>query len=150
MILQARETIKGAEDVEGDELRNVRTIARVYGFRAAAGVAALLNAIGVICYVLVWILGYASYILWPLLLLGAAVVVGAATAPLTSPHDARRLLVGSTLDKVGALVGRIELHRKSSRPSGPSAGRRSRLYLLPRLPTRAISRNLPRATPGIR
>lgn len=107
MILQARETIKGAEDVEGDELRNVRTIARVYGFRAAAGVAALLNAIGVICYVLVWILGYASYILWPLLLLGAAVVVGAATAPLTSPHDARRLLVGSTLDKVGALVGLV-------------------------------------------
>ncbi len=107
MILQARETIKGAEDVEGDEIRNVRTIARVYGFRAAAVVAAFLNAIGVICYVLVWTLGYASYILWPLLLLGAAVVIGAAIAPLTNSHDTRRLLVGSTLDKIGALVGLV-------------------------------------------
>jgi len=107
MILQARETIKGSEDVEGDELRNVRTIARVYGYKAAAGVAATLNIIGVICYVLIWYLGYASLILWPILLLGASVVSGAAIAPLTGPENKKRLLIGSTLDKVGALVGLI-------------------------------------------
>ena len=70
MILQARETIKGAEDVEGDKLRDVRTIARVYGYNAAAAVAAVLNFIGVTCYVLIWFLGYASWDLWLLLLLG--------------------------------------------------------------------------------
>lgn len=107
MILQARETIKGAEDVEGDALRNVRTVARIYGYRAAALVAALLNTIGVICYILVWYLNYASLVLWPLLLLGAGVVLGAALAPLTGPSEKKRLLIGSTLDKIGALVGLI-------------------------------------------
>ena len=107
MILQARETIKGAEDVEGDELRDVRTIARVYGYNAAAGVAAILNFIGVTGYILIWFLGYASLDLWPLLLLGSVVVIGAAITPLTGPSNAKRLLIGSTLDKIGALVGLI-------------------------------------------
>ncbi|MFW9884054.1 MAG: geranylgeranylglycerol-phosphate geranylgeranyltransferase [Candidatus Thorarchaeota archaeon] len=107
MILQARETIKGAEDVEGDRVRDVRTIARVYGYNAAAGVAAFLNLIGVACYSLVWILNFASWELWPLLGLGSAIVLGAAIAPLTGPDDKKRLLIGSTLDKIGALVGLI-------------------------------------------
>jgi len=107
MILQARETIKGAEDVEGDALRNVRTIARVYGLKAASIVAGLLNIIGVICYVLVWFLNYASFTLWPLLILGAVVVGGAAIAPLAGPDNEKMLLIGSTLDKIGALVGLI-------------------------------------------
>ncbi|MHA2423556.1 MAG: geranylgeranylglycerol-phosphate geranylgeranyltransferase [Candidatus Thorarchaeota archaeon] len=105
MILQARETIKGAEDVEGDALRDVRTIARVYGYKAAAAVAALLNFIGVICYVLIWYLGFANLILWPFLILGTAVVGGAGIAPLAGPSNKKMLLIGSTLDKVGALVG---------------------------------------------
>ena len=107
LILQARETIKGAEDVEGDEARNVRTIARVYGYNAAAGVAAGLNFIGVLSYVLIWIWGFASWNLWPLLVLGAAIVIGAGIAPLTGPDNKRSLLIASTLDKVGALVGLI-------------------------------------------
>ncbi|MFX0044917.1 MAG: geranylgeranylglycerol-phosphate geranylgeranyltransferase [Candidatus Hermodarchaeota archaeon] len=105
MILQARETIKGAEDVEGDDLRDVRTIARVFGYETAAAVAAILNLIGVTCYVLVWVLNFASWDLWPLLILGAGIVLGAAIAPLTGPSDKKRLLIGSTLDKIGALVG---------------------------------------------
>jgi len=107
MILQARETIKGAEDVEGDRIRDVRTIARVYGYRAAAGIAAILNLIGVACYSLVWVLNFASWDLWLLLILGSAVVFGAAIAPLTGPDDKKRLMIGSTLDKIGALVGLI-------------------------------------------
>ncbi|MHA2025824.1 MAG: geranylgeranylglycerol-phosphate geranylgeranyltransferase [Candidatus Thorarchaeota archaeon] len=107
LILQARETIKGAEDVEGDEERDVRTIARIYGYSAAAGVAAGLNFIGVLSYILIWIWGFASWDLWPLLILGAAVVLGAGIAPLTGPDDKKKLLIGSTLDKVGALVGLI-------------------------------------------
>ncbi|MFW9769775.1 MAG: geranylgeranylglycerol-phosphate geranylgeranyltransferase, partial [Candidatus Thorarchaeota archaeon] len=65
LILQARETIKGAEDVEGDEERDVRTIARVYGYSAAAVVAAVFNIIGVLSYTLVWIWGFANWDLWP-------------------------------------------------------------------------------------
>jgi geranylgeranylglycerol-phosphate geranylgeranyltransferase len=107
MILQARETIKGSEDVEGDRIRDVRTIARVYGYKTAAVVASFLNLIGVACYILIWILGFASWDLWPLLILGSVIVLGAAIAPLTGPDDDRRLLIGSTLDKIGALVGLI-------------------------------------------
>ncbi len=107
MILQARETIKGAEDVEGDELRNVRTIARVYGHKTAAVVAAFLNAIGILCYVLIWYLGFASWNLWLLLVIGVLTVLGAAIAPLSGPTDKKRLLIGSTLDKLGALIGLI-------------------------------------------
>lgn len=107
MILQARETIKGAEDVEGDALRNVRTIARVYGYRAAAATQAVLNVIGVVCYVLVWQLGYASFDLVYLMYSGSVVVIAAAIAPITGPSKKKRLVIGSTLDKIGAVVGLI-------------------------------------------
>ncbi|MGV9102690.1 MAG: hypothetical protein ACOC3C_01065, partial [Candidatus Thorarchaeota archaeon] len=88
-------------------LRDVRTVARVYGYKVAAGVAAVLNMIGVVCYSLIWFLGFASWDLWLLLIAGAAVVTGAATTPLTGPSNDRRLLIGSTLDKVGALIGLV-------------------------------------------
>ncbi|NHI83751.1 MAG: hypothetical protein EAX81_05570 [Candidatus Thorarchaeota archaeon] len=107
MILQARETIKGAEDVKGDAIRDVRTIARVYGHETAAFIAALLNAVGVICFASVWLLGFANWVLWPLLISGCVVVTGAGIAPLTGPTDAKRLLIGSTLDKIGALIGLV-------------------------------------------
>jgi hypothetical protein len=61
----------------------------------------------VACYVSVWIFQYARIELWPLLLLGAGVVSGAGIAPLTGPDNKKRLLIGSTLDKIGALVGLI-------------------------------------------
>jgi geranylgeranylglycerol-phosphate geranylgeranyltransferase len=107
LILQARETIKGAEDVEGDKLRDVRTIARIYGYRAAAIVAGTLNFLGVFSYVLIWLWGFADIALWPLLLLGAAIVAGAGILPFTAPDNKKRLMIASTLDKVGALVGLI-------------------------------------------
>ncbi|TFH07019.1 MAG: hypothetical protein E4H14_09470 [Candidatus Thorarchaeota archaeon] len=107
LILQARETIKGAEDVEGDKLRDVRTIARIYGYKPAAMVAGALNFLGVLSYVLIWFWGFADYALWPLLVLGATIVAGAGILPLTSPDDKKKLMIASTLDKVGALVGLI-------------------------------------------
>jgi geranylgeranylglycerol-phosphate geranylgeranyltransferase len=107
LILQARETIKGAEDVEGDEARDVRTIARIYGYNVSAAISAALNSIGVLSYILIWVWGFASWDLWPLLLVGAGVVIGAGVAPLMGPDNKRALLIGSTLDKIGALVGLI-------------------------------------------
>jgi len=107
LILQARETIKGAEDVEGDKLRDVRTIARIYGYWPAAVVAGALNFLGVLSYTLIWLWGYADMLLWPLLLLGDGVVLGAGILPLTGPDNRKKLMIASTLDKVGALVGLI-------------------------------------------
>ncbi len=107
LILQARETIKGAEDVEGDALRNVRTIARIYGYKTAAIVAAILNFLGVLSYVLIWLWDFASLALWPLLILGASIVAAAGILPLTGPDNEKRLMIASTLDKVGALVGLV-------------------------------------------
>lgn len=107
LILQARETIKGAEDVEGDELRNVRTIARIYGYWPAAAVAGALNFLGVFSYTLIWIWGYADVTLWPLLLLGDSIVLAAGVLPLIGPDNRKKLMVASTLDKVGALVGLV-------------------------------------------
>lgn len=43
-----REVMKGIEDVEGDALRNVRSVARVMGLRAAALISALLYAVAVL------------------------------------------------------------------------------------------------------
>jgi geranylgeranylglycerol-phosphate geranylgeranyltransferase len=107
LILQARETIKGAEDVEGDKLRDVRTIARIYGYWPAAVVAGALNFLGVLSYTLIWIWGYADMLLWPLLLLGDGVVLSAGILPLSGPENRKKLMIASTLDKVGALVGLI-------------------------------------------
>ena len=107
LILQARETIKGAEDVEGDKLRDVRTIARIYGYWPAAVAAGALNFLGVLSYTLIWIWGYADIILWPLLLFGGGVVLGAGILPLTGPDNKKKLMIASTLDKVGALIGLI-------------------------------------------
>ena len=104
LILQARETIKGAEDVEGAEARDVRTIARIYGYNVAAAVAAGLNFIGVLSYVLIWVWGFASWNLWPLLLLGAGIVTGAGVAPLTGPDNKRALLIGSTITLYGIII----------------------------------------------
>jgi hypothetical protein len=41
------------------------------------------------------------------LILGVIVVLGAGIAPLTGPDDKKKLLIGSTLDKIGALIGLI-------------------------------------------
>jgi geranylgeranylglycerol-phosphate geranylgeranyltransferase len=44
----AREVMKGIEDVEGDALRNVKTIARIQGVRTAAGLSATLFILSVL------------------------------------------------------------------------------------------------------
>ena len=49
----AREIMKGIEDVEGDALRDVKTVARVYGTRTAEKVSATLYMISVVLSLLV-------------------------------------------------------------------------------------------------
>ena len=71
-----REIMKGIEDVRGDAIRGVRTVARVFGIRRAARVAALLYIISVLMSVLPPVLfrrfanpGYSPVIITDLMLL---------------------------------------------------------------------------------
>ncbi len=106
-ILQARETIKGMEDIEGDKLRDVRTIARVYGLKTAAVVAIILNTIGVISFFLIWYFGYAGVNLIILLILGGSVVIFSSISLLINYKSPKHQMIASTLDKLGALIGLI-------------------------------------------
>ncbi len=106
-ILQARETIKGMEDVEGDKLRDVRTIARVYGLKTAAIVAVILNSIGVLSFFLIWYFGYAGMNLILLLIIGGSVVILSSVSLIVNYKSPKNQLIASTLDKIGALVGLI-------------------------------------------
>ncbi|MHA1348531.1 MAG: UbiA family prenyltransferase, partial [Candidatus Odinarchaeia archaeon] len=56
-VLQGREVIKGMEDIEGDKIREVKTIARVYGLKKASIVASAFNITGMLFFTLAWILG---------------------------------------------------------------------------------------------
>jgi len=107
-VLQGREVIKGIQDVKGDALRNVQTIARKYGVRTAAGVGAAFNAVGIAGYVLPW---FANWIGWNwtgclyalLLLPGSALV--AASAALVLRNPAKNAGRASLCDKLGAFTG---------------------------------------------
>ncbi|NOY11933.1 MAG: UbiA family prenyltransferase [Archaeoglobi archaeon] len=52
----AREIMKGIEDVEGDALRDVKTVARIYGVGVASRVSALLFILAVIASMLVLVI----------------------------------------------------------------------------------------------
>jgi geranylgeranylglycerol-phosphate geranylgeranyltransferase len=107
-VLQGREIIKGIEDIKGDALRNVQTIARKYGVRKAAAAAAAFNAVGIAGYTLPWL---ANWIGWNwtsslyafLLLPGSALVAASAVLVLRNP--ARNAHRASLCDKLGAFTG---------------------------------------------
>jgi len=107
-VLQGREIIKGIEDVEGDVLRDVQTIARKYGIRKAAILAAFCNAIGIIGFWLPWIanmlgLNWTGPLYIVLLIPGSICVALSAIFVLRNPvNNASR---ASFFDKIGAYLG---------------------------------------------
>ncbi len=106
-LLAAREIIKGMEDVEGDQLRDVKTIARVYGLRTAAITAIILNSIGAIFFFAVWIFGWVG-ILFPYLMVPAIIAVLGSSMFLIRDHkNPKNQEYGSRLDKIGAFLGLI-------------------------------------------
>jgi geranylgeranylglycerol-phosphate geranylgeranyltransferase len=109
-VLQGREAIKGIEDVEGDALRDVQTIARKYGIRTAAIFAAICNIIGVISFWLPWIANWLGWNwtgpLYAVLLIPAALCV-AASAVLVLHNPTKHATRASFLDKLGAYQGLI-------------------------------------------
>jgi geranylgeranylglycerol-phosphate geranylgeranyltransferase len=107
-VLQGREIIKGIEDVEGDALRDVKTIARRYGIRRAAILAASCNAIGIIGFWVPWLVTLLSWNwigpLYLILLIPGSICVGiSAFLILRNPEEnASR---ASFFDKIGAYLG---------------------------------------------
>lgn len=107
-VLQGREAIKGIEDVEGDALRDVQTIARKYSVRTAAIFAAACNIVGIIGFLLPWIanllgLNWTGPLYVILLIPGIACVTASAVLILVNPSkNASR---ASFFDKIGAYLG---------------------------------------------
>jgi len=109
-VLQGRESIKGIEDIEGDALRNVQTIARRYGIRVAAITAAIANILGIILFNLPWLanllgLNWTGPLYAVLLIPGSAAVATSTILVLKSPtKNARK---ASLADKIGAFLGLV-------------------------------------------
>ncbi|MFW9983812.1 MAG: geranylgeranylglycerol-phosphate geranylgeranyltransferase [Candidatus Odinarchaeota archaeon] len=107
-VLQGREAIKGIEDVEGDALRDVQTIARKYSVRTAAIFAAICNIVGIISFFLPWTanvlgLNWTGPLYVILLIPGSACVAASAILILLNPSkNASR---ASFSDKIGAYLG---------------------------------------------
>lgn len=111
-VLQGREAIKGIEDVEGDALRDVQTIARKYGIQTAAYVGATANIIGIIGFMLPWI---ANLLLlnWtgPLYVIGLipGVFCVAASTILILRDPTKNASRASFYDKIGAYIGLLTI-----------------------------------------
>jgi geranylgeranylglycerol-phosphate geranylgeranyltransferase len=109
-VLQGREIIKGIEDIEGDALRDVQTIARKYGPRKAALLAALCNVIGIIGFLFPWIANMLGWnwtgpLYLVLLIPGSVSVSASAILILRNPEsNAPR---ASFFDKIGAYLGLV-------------------------------------------
>ncbi|MBS7288668.1 MAG: geranylgeranylglycerol-phosphate geranylgeranyltransferase [Candidatus Freyarchaeota archaeon] len=112
-VLQGREIIKVMEDVEGDVLRDAKTIARVYGLRVASYAGAAFNVAGIACFTLCpvidsmgsWWLRALGFWFYPFYFPGVA-AVGASTVLILAKYMSRKAQSrASFLDKVGAFFG---------------------------------------------
>ena len=107
-VLQGREIIKGIEDVEGDELRDVQTVARKYGVRKAAIAAAIFNVIGIIGFWIPWIANMQGFqwtgILYIVLLIPGSICV-ALSAIIILGNPEKNATRASFFDKLGAYFG---------------------------------------------
>jgi len=107
-VLQGREIIKGIEDIEGDSLRNVQTIARKYGIKTASIIAVIFNIIGIISFYFPWFANSLGWnwtgFLYIILIIPGIGVVGASTI-LILHNPIKYASRASLCDKVGAFLG---------------------------------------------
>jgi geranylgeranylglycerol-phosphate geranylgeranyltransferase len=111
LLLWGREVIKGMEDVEGDALRGVQTIARKYGIRTAAEIAVIMNMLAIISFISSLLIGWLGFsplpkffyiiLFFPTLLsaVGSIVLIG------KNPGSKKAQEKASFLDKLGAFSG---------------------------------------------
>jgi geranylgeranylglycerol-phosphate geranylgeranyltransferase len=107
-VLFAREVIKGIEDLRGDKLRSVKTIARQRGSLVAARVATVSNLLGITFFVTSWLMDGTELITFPLVAAGSLAVFGSAAIVLRGYRFPKAQNRASLLDKVGGLCGLVE------------------------------------------
>ncbi|MFX0203820.1 MAG: geranylgeranylglycerol-phosphate geranylgeranyltransferase [Candidatus Hodarchaeota archaeon] len=111
LILQGREVIKGMEDVKGDRVRGVKTIALVYGFRTASVVAAFFNIMSMICFTSAWFLSWFGWsplpnMWYPIFLLpGNGIALASTILILMKPFSSSNQNKASFYAKIGSLIG---------------------------------------------
>jgi geranylgeranylglycerol-phosphate geranylgeranyltransferase len=106
-MLQSREIIKGMEDVEGDRLRQVQTIAMVYGYRVAALSAAICGALAIVFFTLVWLFAFVNIWFIPFLILGDISVAVSIFILLSGVESSEKQNKASLFAKIGALFGLV-------------------------------------------
>ncbi|MFX1521083.1 MAG: geranylgeranylglycerol-phosphate geranylgeranyltransferase [Promethearchaeota archaeon] len=106
-MLQSREIIKGMEDVEGDRLRQVKTIAMVYGHRAAAMSAAICGALAIVFFTSVWLLTFVNIWFIPFLMLGDISVAVSILILLSGVESSKKQHKASLFAKIGAFFGLV-------------------------------------------
>jgi geranylgeranylglycerol-phosphate geranylgeranyltransferase len=106
-MLQSREIIKGMEDVEGDRIRQVETIAMVYGYRAAAISAAICGVLAIIFFTSVWLLAFVNIWFIPFLILGDIAVAVSIIILLSGVESSEKQHKSSLFVKIGALFGLV-------------------------------------------
>jgi geranylgeranylglycerol-phosphate geranylgeranyltransferase len=106
-MLQSREIIKGMEDVEGDQLRQVQTIAMIYGYRVAAMSAAICGVLAIVFFTLVWLLAFVNIWFIPFLILGDISVAVSIFILLSGVESSEKQHKASLFAKIGALFGLV-------------------------------------------
>jgi geranylgeranylglycerol-phosphate geranylgeranyltransferase len=107
-VLFGREVIKGIEDLRGDKLRSVKTVARQHGSQTAAKVAALSNILGITFFGISWFIDGMMLIALPLVIVGSAVVLASAVIIFRRYRVPKAQGKASLLDKGGGLCGLAE------------------------------------------
>ncbi|MHA1754093.1 MAG: geranylgeranylglycerol-phosphate geranylgeranyltransferase [Candidatus Odinarchaeia archaeon] len=111
MVLQGREVIKGMEDIEGDAVRGVQTIARKYGIKTAYKIAVLFNILGIISFITSWLIGFLGFspipgLLYLVFFIPGVLAVSMSTIIISSnPESKKNQAKASLMDKLGSLLG---------------------------------------------
>ena len=104
-LLAAREIIKGMEDVAGDELRDVKTIARKYGLKTAAMVAMILNIVGILFFTGAWAFNWVGQFYIYLMVPADIAVIASIIYLLRDYKNSTNQEYASRSDKIGAFLG---------------------------------------------
>jgi len=107
-VLFGREVIKGIEDLRGDKLRSVKTIARQHGTKTAALIAATSNILGIVFFNLSWLMDQTKLLTVPLLVIGSLAVLGSSIIVLRKYQNRKQQGRASLFDKLGGFCGLLE------------------------------------------
>ncbi|MHA1615914.1 MAG: geranylgeranylglycerol-phosphate geranylgeranyltransferase [Candidatus Njordarchaeales archaeon] len=103
-LLVAREIIKGIEDVKGDALRNVKTLARTRGIPFASKVAALFLLVAIISFTILPFIKVISWTFIPFMIVGDIAAFLSLVYALKGEEGAPK---ASFYAKIGAFVGLV-------------------------------------------